>query len=158
MIPGAKETLDALDGTILTGIVTNKRGIYARQLAEHLGFARGMFRIIGAQDGFKAKPAADMFEEFILSAGVDKERTIYVGDSPVDVESAVNAGIDAFVVAGPIFSAEELARCGFLCCVTSPNCPLPFSPWLDPEIRFLRLPCPRSLLAFLGNLPDISGV
>lgn len=112
MIPGAKETLDALDGTILTGIVTNKRGIYARQLAEHLGFARGMFRIIGAQDGFKAKPAADMFEEFIRSAGVDKERTIYVGDSPVDVESAVNAGIDAFVVAGPIFSAEELARCG----------------------------------------------
>ena len=111
LIPGAKETVDALDGTILTGIVTNKRGIYARQLAEHLGLARTMHRIIGAQDGFNAKPAPDMFEEFIRSSGASKSKTIYVGDSHLDVESAGNAGMDAFAVAGPIFSAEELARC-----------------------------------------------
>jgi phosphoglycolate phosphatase len=112
LVHGARETLDALNGTIVAGIVTNKRGTYARRIAEHLGFAQSMFRIIGAQDGFKAKPAADMFEEFIRSAGVEKNRTIYVGDSPLDIESARNAGIDAFAVAGPIFSAHELALCG----------------------------------------------
>jgi HAD superfamily hydrolase (TIGR01509 family) len=108
LLPGVPETLSALNGTI-QGIVTNKRGKYARLLAEHLGLARSMTRIIGAEDGFKAKPAAAMFEEFMRSAGADKEHTIYVGDAPVDIESARNAGIDSVVIANPIFPAEELA-------------------------------------------------
>jgi 2-hydroxy-3-keto-5-methylthiopentenyl-1-phosphate phosphatase len=109
MIPGAKETLTALDGSVIQGIVTNKRGAYARSLARHFGFDSNMTRIIGAQDGFKAKPSGDMFEEFLRSTGSRKDETVYVGDSPLDVEAAANAGIDAFVVANSIFSAEELS-------------------------------------------------
>ena len=109
MIPGAMETLSALNGTTLQGVVTNKRGKYARMLAEHLGFSQNMARIIGAEDGFKAKPAGEMFEEFIRSVGTAKEKTIYVGDAPLDIQAAKNAGIDAFAVASSIFSAEELA-------------------------------------------------
>lgn len=108
LVPGVMETLDALNGTI-QGIVTNKRGKYARLLAEHLGLAKFMARIIGAEDGFKAKPSGAMFEEFMRSVGTDKQHTIYVGDAPVDIHAASNAGIDAFAIAGPIFSAEELA-------------------------------------------------
>ncbi len=109
MISGAMETLSALNGTMLQGIVTNKRGRYARKLADHLGFSQNMARIIGAEDGFKAKPAGEMFEEFMRSVGTAKEKTIYVGDAPLDIEAAKNAGIDAFAVASSIFSAEELA-------------------------------------------------
>lgn len=109
MIPGALECLEALDGSVVTGVVTNKRGPYARRLAEHFGFSERMACIIGAEDGFKAKPAPDMFNEFMRSAGTGKRDTIYVGDSPVDIHAAANAGIDAFAVANPIFSAEELA-------------------------------------------------
>jgi len=108
-IDGVRATLDVLNGNVLAGVVTNKRGNYARKLAEHLGFAHHMTRIIGAQDGFKAKPSGEMFEEFIRSEGVQKSGTVYVGDSPLDVESARNAGIDAFAVTGSIYSAEELA-------------------------------------------------
>jgi 2-hydroxy-3-keto-5-methylthiopentenyl-1-phosphate phosphatase len=108
LFPGVTDTLNALNGTI-RGIVTNKRGIYARRLAEHLGLAKSMARIIGAEDGFKAKPAADMFDEFMSSVAADKETAVYVGDAPVDIEAAHNAGIDAFVIPGSIFSAEELA-------------------------------------------------
>jgi phosphoglycolate phosphatase-like HAD superfamily hydrolase len=32
-----------------------------------------------------------------------------VGDAPLDIQAARNAGIDAFAVANSIFSAEELA-------------------------------------------------
>ncbi len=109
MMPGAIETLAALNGTVRAAIVTNKRGFYARKLAEHLGFDRMVEMIIGAEDGFKPKPAADMFEEFIRSVGAAKSNTIYVGDTPLDIEAARNAGIDAFAVTGPVFSAEELA-------------------------------------------------
>ena len=109
MMPGAMETLSALDGTIVQGVVTNKRGKYARKLAEHFGFSHNMARIIGAEDGFKTKPAGEMFDEFMRSVGATKEKTIYVGDAPLDIQAAKNAGIDAFAVASSIFSAEELA-------------------------------------------------
>jgi len=109
LMPGVKRTLQELNGSLIQGIVTNKRGRYARKLAEHLGLNRGMARIIGAEDGFRAKPAGDMFEEFMRSVGTDSTTTIYVGDAPIDVQAAADAGIDAYVVAGTIFSAEELA-------------------------------------------------
>ncbi|MEW6532985.1 MAG: MtnX-like HAD-IB family phosphatase [Thermodesulfobacteriota bacterium] len=112
LLPGALETLERLNGNIITGVVTNKRGPYARRLAEHLGFAHHMTRIIGAQDGFKAKPSGEMFEEFVRSAGTTKETTIYVGDAPLDVQAAANAGMDCYAIANSIFSAEELAMSG----------------------------------------------
>jgi len=111
LLPGAREMLDAIDGSVVAGVVTNKRGQYARLLAEHFGFAHRMARIIGAQDGFQAKPSGEMFDEFARFTGVDKSAMIYVGDSPIDVEAARNGGIDAFVVANPVFSAQELALC-----------------------------------------------
>ncbi len=112
LIPGVTETLHSLDGDVIKGVVTNKRGNYARKLADHFSFAKGMTRIIGAEDGFKAKPAGDMFVEFMRTAGTTTENTIYVGDSPIDIEAARNARIDTFAVAGPVFSAEELALNG----------------------------------------------
>jgi len=112
LMPGAMETLRTLNGNILQGVVTNKRGEYARRMAKHFGFSDNMALIIGAEDGFKAKPAGEMFEEFMRSVGANADNTIYVGDAPIDIEAAANAGIDAFAVAGYIFSAEELARSG----------------------------------------------
>lgn len=109
MMSGAMEMLNTLNGTMIQGVVTNKRGPYARRLAEHLGFADHMVRIIGAEDGFKAKPSGEMFKEFMRFTGTTKEETIYVGDAPVDIQAAANAGIDAFAVANPIYSAEALA-------------------------------------------------
>ncbi len=109
MMGGAKETLEALNGNVLKGIVTNKRGRYARILADHFDLSGNMELIIGAEDGFRAKPSGDMFEAFMKSVGIDRDKTIYVGDAPLDIKAAQNAGIDAFAVAGPIFSAEELA-------------------------------------------------
>ncbi|MEI8183781.1 MAG: HAD-IB family phosphatase [Desulfomonile sp.] len=111
LVPGAVDTLKALNGNVSKGIVTNKRGRYARILADHFGLAGNMERIIGAEDGFKAKPSGEMFEEFMQSVGVARDKTIYVGDAPLDIQAAENAGIDAFAVASPIFSAEELALC-----------------------------------------------
>lgn len=109
MIPGALETLIKLNGSLKQGIVSNKRGRYARILANHLGFAHKMKTILGAEDGFKAKPAADMFLEFVRSVSAKAENTIYVGDAPIDIQGAKAAGIDTYAVAGPFFSAEELA-------------------------------------------------
>jgi 2-hydroxy-3-keto-5-methylthiopentenyl-1-phosphate phosphatase len=128
MVPGAMETLNALNGTVIQGIVTNKRGKYARLLAEHFGIADRMARIIGAEDGFRAKPAPDMFHEFIRSTGAASQDTIYVGDAPVDIQAAHNAGLDAFGIVTSIFSGAELA-----------------------------LHCPRRVLSSISELPAALG-
>lgn len=109
MFPGAIEMLERLQGHHKTGVVTNKRGRYARILADHLGFSEKMEFIIGAEDGFKAKPHADMFIEFMKTVGVSEDETVYVGDAPIDVIGAKSAKIDAFVLANRFYSAEELA-------------------------------------------------
>lgn len=109
MFPGAAEALERLNGSRKTGIVTNKRGKYARILADHLGFSEKMELIIGAEDGFKAKPHADMFVEFMKTAGVSEHVTVYVGDAPIDIHGAKAARIDAFALANRFYSAEELA-------------------------------------------------
>ncbi len=108
-LPGAREVLESLDGTYISGIITNKRGTYARQIARHLGIEDRMTRIIGAQDGFKPKPSADMFIEFMRDAGTDPSDTVYVGDTPSDIKAARKAGVDAIAVASSVFPAEELA-------------------------------------------------
>ncbi|MDQ1239143.1 MAG: hypothetical protein QG577_1328 [Thermodesulfobacteriota bacterium] len=109
VIPGVIEMLHSLDGGVVKGIVTNKRGKYARTLARHFSLDKHMVHILGAEDGFKAKPSSEMFDAFIERSGALRENTIYVGDAPVDIEAAINAGIDAYVIANPIFSSEELA-------------------------------------------------
>ncbi len=109
MFPGATETLEKLNRVHKTGVVTNKRGRYARILADHLGFAEKMELIIGAEDGFRAKPHADMFIEFMKAVGVTEQETVYVGDAPIDIQGARSACIDAFALANRFYSAEELA-------------------------------------------------
>jgi len=109
LLPGVMDALRGLDGSMVKGIVTNKRGKYARMLASHFGLDHHLVHIIGAEDGFKAKPSSEMFDAFIERSGIPRENTIYVGDAPVDIEAAHNSGIDAFVIPNHIFSAEELA-------------------------------------------------
>jgi 2-hydroxy-3-keto-5-methylthiopentenyl-1-phosphate phosphatase len=109
LIQGVRDAIETMDGDVIKGIITNKRGAYARKLSDHFGFSKNMSMIIGAEDGFRAKPSAEMFHEFMRQTGSTKGQTIYVGDSPVDIEAAKNAGIDAFAVTGPYFTPEELA-------------------------------------------------
>ncbi|MFH0821412.1 MAG: HAD-IB family phosphatase [Pseudomonadota bacterium] len=109
VLPGVEELLGHINETAVCGVITNKKGAYARRLVEHLGLAERLPTVIGAEDGFKAKPSGDMIREFVRRHGVSLRGTIYVGDTPVDVQAAANGGVDSYAVANEIFSPEELA-------------------------------------------------
>ncbi len=112
LMPGALEALANLPAGVARGAITNKRGRYARRIADHLGLTGYLTTIIGAEDGHAAKPSAAMFEEFMARTGSDRAHTIYVGDTPLDVQAARNAGIDTYAIAGPTHTPEQLALCG----------------------------------------------
>ena len=97
--PGAAETLDALaaEGARLI-VVTNKIERYSVRLLETLGLARH-FSVIAGPDTFGVrKPDPGHLLRAVERAGGARERTIMVGDSITDVNTARAAGVPVIAV------------------------------------------------------------
>lgn len=92
-IAGAEELLQhllSIDGLYL-GVVSNKRGPFLRQEAEHLGWSHYFHKIAGAGDAIRDKPA---IEHVCLALGdiVAGPDVWFVGDTELDLICARNAG------------------------------------------------------------------
>ncbi len=101
-LPGVAEVLDAFHGQGLPmAVVSNKTGGYLRKEIEHLGWGDHFRSVFGAGDLSHDKPAPDAVLAFLgrvdLAPGPD---IWFVGDSPVDVETAHAAGCASVFVRG----------------------------------------------------------
>jgi phosphoglycolate phosphatase len=92
--PGAEEMLDALAGAgVALGLCTNKPAAPTRNVLEALGWA-GRFGAVVAGDTLAVKkPDPAPLRHAIAALGADPAAVLYVGDSEVDAETAVNAGL-----------------------------------------------------------------
>ena len=86
-IPALLEQLQAQGANV--AIVSNKPHVAACELAEK--FFPGI-PTFGQRSGIPHKPAPDMVDAALKELGVEKEGTVYIGDSEVDVATAENAG------------------------------------------------------------------
>ena len=66
----------------------------------------------GERAGVRRKPAPDMLEDAATRLGVQLKRCLYVGDSEVDIDTAVNAGIDCVCVTWGFRTREQLESAG----------------------------------------------
>lgn len=82
---------------IRTAVVSNKADYAVQELVSRY-FPDSFDAVTGERAGVKKKPAPDLVEAVIDKIGTQKERTVYVGDSEVDVATAKNAGIDLIAV------------------------------------------------------------
>ena len=81
----------------ITAVVSNKAHFAVQELCRD--YFPDMFDMaIGEHEEIRRKPYPDAVEEVINKFGVSKEETIYIGDSEVDIQTAVNAGIDKICV------------------------------------------------------------
>lgn len=64
--------------------------------------------VLGNREGFPLKPSPEIVEEVLTKADVSKEDAVMVGDSPTDMKTAANGGIDAVAVSWGYRSKEEL--------------------------------------------------
>ena len=62
--------------------------------------------------GLPRKPAADMVYHALSVLGVEKDSAVYIGDSEVDVTTAMNAKIDLIAVCWGFRSRERLEESG----------------------------------------------
>lgn len=111
--PGIMELLAELKRRgVRRAIVSNKPHLATLDLAKEYfdGFVESA---VGDQPGVvERKPAPDTVLAAMLELGGSKERSVYVGDSEVDIETAKNAGIDCISVDWGFRTREQLAESG----------------------------------------------
>lgn len=96
---------------ILTAIVSNKLQSGVDELAdEHF---QGLIDVaIGEREGIRRKPAPDMVDLAVRQLDMEKADCLYIGDSDVDVQTAVNAGLDCVAVLWGFRSRDVLLQAG----------------------------------------------
>jgi phosphoglycolate phosphatase len=96
LYPGVKESLDRLRAAgKRLAVLTNKPVAPSRGIVHGLGVSGHFFQIYGGNSFIFKKPNPIGVEKLMAEAGVDRGRTLMVGDSGVDVETARNAGVQA---------------------------------------------------------------
>ena len=102
-------------------VVTNKNANAAKLVVEHF-FGKGTFEeIIGVEGGKWVKPDPAGTYEIIRRMGLMKEDFILVGDSDVDIATAINAGVRPVGVTWGFRSKEQLIDAGAQTIVDSPG-------------------------------------
>ena len=100
-------------------------------------FEDGLFDIVfGGREGIPLKPDAVATNEVIRLLGLQKEQVIYVGDSDIDVQTAINANIHGIGVCYGYRTKEELKKAG---CTHFVNAPMEIAKFLAPAYNGVLL-------------------
>jgi phosphoglycolate phosphatase len=113
LLPGARELLGILQTAgVRCGVLTNKRGPAARQVCTHLGLDSRLAGVFCAGDVPWIKPDPRFMQHALATMNSEAATSALVGDSPLDVAAALNAGVAFIGVTTGTHSAEELRAAG----------------------------------------------
>ena len=100
--------LDFLEGKVDLGILSNKPHEFTVKVGEYF-FSQWDFKIVqGAMAGKPHKPDPTLALEVAEKMGYTPKEIIYVGDSDVDIKTAINAGFYPVGVSWGFRGAKEL--------------------------------------------------
>lgn len=95
---GIIEILDELKSKgCKLAVLSNKADFAVQTLISNYFPGRFDF-IAGEREGIRKKPAPDAVYEALKSLGIEKDDSVYIGDSEVDIATADNAAIDCISV------------------------------------------------------------
>lgn len=100
------------DGYMLA-IVSNKPDIVTQVVVQQKLGVYGFDFVTGNKpDKFKPKPDKSCLEYCLTTLGVDKKDAVFIGDSEVDVETYLGAGVDGIGVTWGFRTESALVRAG----------------------------------------------
>lgn len=108
--PGIYDMLDALVGKgIKLAVASNKYQEGTEMLVERLFRKYRFARILGQRDGQPIKPDPQIVHEAMEAAGcIARNEVVYCGDSDVDMQTGINAGVRTIGVTWGFRTREEL--------------------------------------------------
>jgi phosphoglycolate phosphatase len=114
LMPGGREILETLKARgVVASVFTNKHGPSGRRICEYLGVAELLADVVGASDTAWLKPELAFTEWALARLGVETAGdACLVGDSPFDVQAALNAGMGFVGVTTGTHSEAELRAAG----------------------------------------------
>ena len=101
-------------------VVSNKFYAATQNLCHHF-FNDYIDVAIGERENIHKKPAPDTVFEALRQLKVDKEGSVYIGDSDVDIETAHNCGIPCISVLWGFRSYDFLVKHGATRVIRTPN-------------------------------------
>ena len=97
--PGMRELVEELHRNgVFLAIASNKFQEGTEYLVRKFFPGIPFVAVMGNRPGFPLKPDPEIVGEVLRKAGVKPEEAILVGDSPTDMKTAANGGIDAIAV------------------------------------------------------------
>ncbi len=112
---GMTEMLKRLqDRGIKMGVLSNKPDRFVSDILYYLYPEIHFSAMWGKKENFPVKPDPKSFEALMREMGADKEQSVYVGDSNVDVQTAKNGGVNFLGCAWGFRGKEELIKSGAL--------------------------------------------
>ncbi len=108
--PGIIEMMDRLAAAgISFAVASNKYQEGTESLVRKYFGAYDFVCILGQRDGKPIKPDPEIVNEAMAAAGVSLDETVYCGDSDVDMQTGLNAGVRTVGVTWGFRTREELS-------------------------------------------------
>jgi len=118
---GIPELLDTLtEWGLKLAVLSNKPHDFARRCVEHY-FPRRFELVFGEREGVPRKPDPAAAFEIAQRLGIAEREFVYVGDSAVDMQTALNAGMRPIGAAWGFRSVDELNAAGARAIITQPQ-------------------------------------
>ncbi len=105
---GARECLEHFKDR-KQAVITNKPNPFSSQILDALGVAHYFIAILAGDNGLPFKPDPAAIHHLIEETAVTEEETLFVGDSPVDIQAARNAGVEVVTLSHG-FASEATLR------------------------------------------------
>ena len=94
--PGIVSLLEELQAKgLMIAVASNKYQEATVKLVKQYFPMINFVEILGQREGINVKPDPTIVFDILKKANVSPEETLYVGDSGVDMQTAINAGVDA---------------------------------------------------------------
>lgn len=107
-IPGMLKTITAAG--VRLAVASNKYQDGAEKLVHHFFGEYDFVKILGQREGQPIKPDPAIVDQVLAEVpSVTKSETVYVGDSNVDMQTGLNAGVRTVGVSWGFRTREELA-------------------------------------------------
>ncbi len=108
--PGVPKVLGELSKSSRIGVVTSKRRDLALRGIELCGLSGYIEKVVAMEDTTEHKPGPAPVLLALKEFDIKKEKSIFIGDSPFDIQAGKAAGVEAVGVTWGPFSKKELLK------------------------------------------------